>query len=309
MTADHLVDGALLSPLREFVCEPSKMMGMSVLEVMNGKSALQHVTEKMKMSSCYQHEKTSNGMGWKISGKVSSLSTDAQVDKAGSSSRNARHARSAELERFKKCEIKHYQEQDTSVSSLVSSVHVGEEQNHGTFINEKLQQGLKVNGKGATHVKQLKSGNLEEGSRAPFLIKENRQSKKWLKKHEKACAQHVDKASHLIPCSSGKEKKKLLQDDAMVIPNMRSSPPLEMSVSPPACSELPTPSVYARTIRVIQQEWVSCDNCEKWRLLPPGLGSAELPAKWTCKSLYWLYVNCSRPLLLKSFIFKGKQSC
>ena len=40
---------------------------------------------------------------------------------------------------------------------------------------------------------------------------------------------------------------------------------------------------------VIKENWVMCDACEKWRLLPYGMDSSKpLPKKWFCWMLDWL---------------------
>lgn len=39
---------------------------------------------------------------------------------------------------------------------------------------------------------------------------------------------------------------------------------------------------------VIQEDWVGCDRCQKWRLLPYGTKSEQLPDKWVCTMLDWL---------------------
>ena len=39
---------------------------------------------------------------------------------------------------------------------------------------------------------------------------------------------------------------------------------------------------------VIQENWVCCDRCHKWRLLPYGENPDCLPKKWLCSMLYWL---------------------
>lgn len=36
------------------------------------------------------------------------------------------------------------------------------------------------------------------------------------------------------------------------------------------------------------EDWVCCDKCEKWRLLPPGVNPGSLPEKWLCSMLDWL---------------------
>ncbi|XP_024981094.1 uncharacterized protein LOC112517912 isoform X2 [Cynara cardunculus var. scolymus] len=39
---------------------------------------------------------------------------------------------------------------------------------------------------------------------------------------------------------------------------------------------------------VVNEDWVCCDKCEKWRLLPPGVNPGSLPEKWLCSMLDWL---------------------
>ncbi|KAH1108484.1 hypothetical protein J1N35_012252 [Gossypium stocksii] len=39
---------------------------------------------------------------------------------------------------------------------------------------------------------------------------------------------------------------------------------------------------------LINENWVSCDKCLKWRLLPIGLNPSDLPVKWVCSMLNWL---------------------
>ncbi|KAA8536866.1 hypothetical protein F0562_029344 [Nyssa sinensis] len=39
---------------------------------------------------------------------------------------------------------------------------------------------------------------------------------------------------------------------------------------------------------VIQENWVCCDKCHKWRLLPYDTNPAHLPKKWVCSMLNWL---------------------
>ncbi|KAM7255147.1 hypothetical protein ACFE04_020388 [Oxalis oulophora] len=34
--------------------------------------------------------------------------------------------------------------------------------------------------------------------------------------------------------------------------------------------------------------WVACDKCQQWRLLPAGVNPDVLPEKWLCSMLYWL---------------------
>lgn len=50
------------------------------------------------------------------------------------------------------------------------------------------------------------------------------------------------------------------------------------------------PSSEAPTgmIPLVNEDWVSCDKCQKWRLLPLGTNPKSLPDKWLCRMLTWL---------------------
>ncbi|KAB2625234.1 hypothetical protein D8674_016894 [Pyrus ussuriensis x Pyrus communis] len=39
---------------------------------------------------------------------------------------------------------------------------------------------------------------------------------------------------------------------------------------------------------IIEEHWVCCDSCQKWRLLPLGTKPEQLPEKWLCSMLNWL---------------------
>ncbi|XP_059435060.1 cysteine-tryptophan domain-containing zinc finger protein 7-like isoform X2 [Corylus avellana] len=40
---------------------------------------------------------------------------------------------------------------------------------------------------------------------------------------------------------------------------------------------------------LIEEDWVQCDRCQKWRLLPYGTKPEQLPDKWLCSMLNWLH--------------------
>ncbi|XP_057508064.1 cysteine-tryptophan domain-containing zinc finger protein 7 [Actinidia eriantha] len=39
---------------------------------------------------------------------------------------------------------------------------------------------------------------------------------------------------------------------------------------------------------MVKEDWVCCDKCQKWRLLPLGTNPESLPEKWLCSMLNWL---------------------
>lgn len=51
----------------------------------------------------------------------------------------------------------------------------------------------------------------------------------------------------------------------------------------------PATDTAATTVpAVVNEDWVCCDKCEKWRLLPLGVNPGSLPEKWLCSMLDWL---------------------
>ncbi|KAI3741820.1 hypothetical protein L1987_59498 [Smallanthus sonchifolius] len=51
----------------------------------------------------------------------------------------------------------------------------------------------------------------------------------------------------------------------------------------------PVSDTAAATVAaVVNEDWVCCDKCEKWRLLPHGINPGSLPEKWLCSMLDWL---------------------
>lgn len=48
------------------------------------------------------------------------------------------------------------------------------------------------------------------------------------------------------------------------------------------------PSLTKTNPVIIQEHWVACDKCGKWRLLPFGVFPEDLPEKWMCTMLNWL---------------------
>ena len=48
------------------------------------------------------------------------------------------------------------------------------------------------------------------------------------------------------------------------------------------------PDVAAPLAHLVKEDWVCCDKCQTWRLLPPGKNPQSLPKIWLCSMLNWL---------------------
>ncbi|KAG8067865.1 hypothetical protein GUJ93_ZPchr0005g15424 [Zizania palustris] len=56
---------------------------------------------------------------------------------------------------------------------------------------------------------------------------------------------------------------------------------------PSSCNNKTTQSSAPEPV-LIREQWVFCDKCRKWRLLPYGMNPAILPKKWRCSMQSWL---------------------
>lgn len=66
-------------------------------------------------------------------------------------------------------------------------------------------------------------------------------------------------------------------------------PKLLLSGAPPRGPGPVSDAAQATTAPVlIEENWVCCDKCQKWRLLPLGTNPDNLPEKWLCSMLSWL---------------------
>lgn len=54
-----------------------------------------------------------------------------------------------------------------------------------------------------------------------------------------------------------------------------------------ATAGAPTSEMVPATVSLLEN-WVYCDLCEKWRILPNGIKPEDLPKKWMCGMLDWL---------------------
>ncbi|KAG4378362.1 hypothetical protein GLYMA_17G024800v4 [Glycine max] len=97
---------------------------------------------------------------------------------------------------------------------------------------------------------------------------------------------HVDKSAYRVKGNERPSGNKVVnqlsagpcvKDAPGAFPIAENKPTSEMVLS----SEAATP-------QVIEEDWVCCDSCQKWRLLPMGLKPEQLPEKWLCSMLYWL---------------------
>lgn len=78
---------------------------------------------------------------------------------------------------------------------------------------------------------------------------------------------------------NGRNSEKPLPPEKYPRPASHLAPPLGNGPS----SEAPT-----GMIPLVKEDWVQCDKCKTWRLLPLGTNPRSLPDKWLCRMLTWL---------------------
>ncbi|ONM26037.1 CW-type Zinc Finger [Zea mays] len=62
----------------------------------------------------------------------------------------------------------------------------------------------------------------------------------------------------------------------------------KMHILPPATASTANAAFIHAAPVVIEEHWVCCDICQKWRLLPYEMNPSDLPKKWKCSMLQWL---------------------
>ncbi|KAL3647989.1 hypothetical protein CASFOL_008957 [Castilleja foliolosa] len=85
--------------------------------------------------------------------------------------------------------------------------------------------------------------------------------------------------------NTSKEKFDRLSDKSQVPENY---PGFAASQSAPPAGNGPSSEAPIGSVPLVKEDWVSCDKCQKWRLLPPGTNLKSLPDKWLCRMLTWL---------------------
>jgi hypothetical protein len=62
----------------------------------------------------------------------------------------------------------------------------------------------------------------------------------------------------------------------------------KMHIPPPATVSTTNAAPILPAPVVIEEHWVCCDICQRWRLLPYEMNPSSLPKKWKCSMLHWL---------------------
>ncbi|GFY98736.1 CW-type zinc finger [Actinidia rufa] len=89
--------------------------------------------------------------------------------------------------------------------------------------------------------------------------------------------------------ASNSTSKEMLNGKKMERPFISEAHLKEASNAAPITGNGPISNVLPATAGpMVKEDWVCCDKCQKWRLLPLGTNPESLPEKWLCSMLNWL---------------------
>ncbi|CAA2997960.1 type I inositol 1,4,5-trisphosphate 5-phosphatase 12 [Olea europaea subsp. europaea] len=107
------------------------------------------------------------------------------------------------------------------------------------------------------------------------------------------------KDSQLVEKRSIVDRHSALKEKSDVKKIKKPSPytAVASSVAPQTVSGSNSDATPAGVAPFVQEDWVECDRCQQWRLLPLGTNPLSLPDKWRCRMLTWLpgMNHCSIP--------------
>lgn len=169
-----------------------------------------------------------------------------------------------------------------------------------------VEGGKKLKARQSSGKKSLKSASFGDGDCAVPKKKSsgNKDAHLGQKDTVQMSLEHMENPKHLLERASVDLPKNFNLDDVKAKPvladklkarlsNKKYIPSESRTVEPPAVAPVKegTFGGFQQTVVapvVIQEEWVCCDRCETWRLLPYGTNPDQLPDKWVCSMLNWL---------------------
>ncbi|KAK6117361.1 hypothetical protein DH2020_048879 [Rehmannia glutinosa] len=169
----------------------------------------------------------------------------------------------------------------TSTSNEHNGFGVPHAANRLSFEGEKRSQGSLTSGKLASKADGLRDGGCAASDDKHSGKKDVRRLHLSKKDAFHTSLEHVENPKRFPEMPSG-DKPKNLNLDAVKAKSAHADKlkgrsrilsGVEQTVAAPV---------------VIQEDWVACDRCQQWRLLPYGTKSEHLPDKWVCSMLDWL---------------------
>ncbi|KAL0928623.1 hypothetical protein M5K25_000529 [Dendrobium thyrsiflorum] len=173
--------------------------------------------------------------------------------------------------------------------------NIKQSENIGTLFGgpnkEKESTVLPVAPKGINKTSHLKGAHLETKSKISKSQKELNKSHNTEYQNElfmSAHAQQVENVRQVLGSSRSAEKSRERSEVSKVESLINTGPTND--VPAPMNDAVPNNnSVSAVNALVfIEDNWVCCDICQQWRLLPYGINPESLPKKWQCSMQFWL---------------------
>ncbi|XP_020580611.1 uncharacterized protein LOC110024794 [Phalaenopsis equestris] len=145
--------------------------------------------------------------------------------------------------------------------------------------------------KGIKKMSHLKGSHLETMSKMSKPPKELSKGQNIESQSEllmNAQAQQVDHVRHFLGSSRSTEKS----NEKSEVNKVQNFPSAELANDAPAPINDGVPNnnlvPASPALVLIEDNWVCCDLCQQWRLLPYGTNTESLPKKWQCSMQVWL---------------------
>lgn len=185
----------------------------------------------------------------------------------------------------KECEIndvRHTENPKDSIEALSSAEKKKRTQSKGDHPLEKQNAVKSIKELSKSVRKELHKDSLSESKAAKMGCRADSTESPF---REKMKANEKDYSGFSEKSNEGQSTKKVEcppkseahENDSEIVPLMANGPTSSAAAAP-----------FSHV--VIEDNWVCCDKCQKWRLLPYGTDPAQLPKKWLCTMLNWLYV-------------------
>ncbi|KAI7740838.1 hypothetical protein M8C21_020158, partial [Ambrosia artemisiifolia] len=166
---------------------------------------------------------------------------------------------------------------DNSVPANKASSSGGKRKAEGGLKNESFTSKAKKNDKGSkSHTEDFKNdgGKVKEAYKDFFGELDIEQ-------------EHDDEMGSEKPLEGINVKGTTLENDSLLKERLNGKKNKKLS-EPTMGNGLEFDVAAHTVVPVVNEDWVCCDKCEKWRLLPPGQNPGSLPEKWICDMLDWL---------------------
>ncbi|KAK7329412.1 hypothetical protein VNO77_23579 [Canavalia gladiata] len=160
---------------------------------------------------------------------------------------------------------------------------------NNAMVTDKGSAGFDINGRSKMNKsKSLKDNKFTDSNKD--LLKEKKSERKVDSLPGNGAIKNAN-VSNEKQCVFGAKVKEKPRGNKVVNQLLAGHCIKDASGSLPIAGNNPAPEMIPSAVaapQLIAEDWVCCDSCQKWRLLPTGTKPEHLPEKWLCSMLNWL---------------------